>query len=144
MHAVVKQNPESKRQSRLGSLSERRKTDPIAGLDCQIQAKTKRKTAGNCRIGQSGKAKGRFLRVLRQPASKWMAVSGTGSQSMRIFNILSLWRCLTIRSPYFCSTSSSNTRFSAPPAISRSRNLLKTLKSNPASFSSKCRAKYRK
>jgi hypothetical protein len=75
MHEVVKQNPESKRQSRLGSLSERRKTDPIAGLDCQIQAKTKRKTTGNCQLWQSGKAKGRFFRVLRQPARQKIFVN---------------------------------------------------------------------
>jgi len=38
------------------SLSERRRSVSIAGLDCQIQAKTRQKLAGNRQIWQSDKA----------------------------------------------------------------------------------------
>jgi hypothetical protein len=40
------------------SLSERRKKTPNAGLDCQIQAKTRLKLAGNCQIWR-GRANGK-------------------------------------------------------------------------------------
>jgi len=50
------------------SLSERKETARIAGLDCQIQAKTRHKLAENCQIWQSGEAKRHFFKSLRQPA----------------------------------------------------------------------------
>jgi len=45
----------SAREGVSSSLAERRSVS-IAGLDCQIQAKTKQKLAGNCQIWQSDKA----------------------------------------------------------------------------------------
>ena len=41
---------------RLAGCRRGRKSVSIAGLDCQIQAKTRLKLAGNCQIWQSGKA----------------------------------------------------------------------------------------